>query len=722
MRHFVVWLLSLLLCGLSLAQNINTIVGGGSPAGPALSAYVAGPTDVVQDSKGNTYVSGIDDEYVVKLDANGRVTVFAGTGYAGFVGVGGPATKATVTTPNGLAVDKQGNILISDQLNQHVYKVNVSTGLLTNVAGSSSAANPVGGYSGDGGPATSALLDFPQGIAAGATGNIAIADSGNNVVRLVDVNGIITTFAGMQNVPCSPPTARCGDGGPASKANLNFPTGVAFDSAGNTYIADANDNRIRVVNKAGVISTIAGNGNFCSTSSCGDGGPAKSATLNFPNHVFIDKLGNVYIADQLDQKIRFVNAATHVISTIAGNGGYGFSGDGGSATSATMADPTSVFVDKAGNAYIADQGSNRVRKVSAGIIQSIAGGGSGSDNGPAKKSIFAWAYDLALDAARNMFIIDFDTGRIRRVDASTKVITTVVGNGTSAYSGDGGPATGATLDYPRGLTLDSSGNMYIADSVNYVVRLVQSGIISTFAGNGIGCFPSTLNCGDGGPASQANLTHPESVVIDGAGNVYIADTQDHRVRRVDNTPQHTITTYVGTGTPCAVSTDGCGDGGAAISADLNLPTGLAIDSAGNLFIADSLDNRIRRVDAVTKAITTVAFDGQPTFGGDNGPALLASMQAPNKIAIDAAGNLFVSGGSDNVVRKIDAATQLASTVAGDAQNPLAFGFSGDGGPALKAVLSNRGLALDSSGGLYIADNNRIRFVPGIGEMAANPGK
>jgi sugar lactone lactonase YvrE len=702
-----------------LAQNIQTIVGGGNPAGPALSAYVAGPTDLVEDSKGNIYISDIDEEYVLKLDTSGNVSIYAGTGYSGWGGIGGPATKAVLSTPVGLAIDPNNNLYIADFFGQHIWKINGATGVLTNVAGSATFTNPLGNYSGDGGPATKAQLNAPQGVAV-LNGTIAIADAANNVVREVNKSGIITTYAGVQTAPCSNPIARCGDGGLAAAANLNYPVSVAFDSAGNLYIADALDNRIRKVSKAtGKIATVAGNGSTCvPTSGCGDGGLATNANLDYPEKVWVDKLGNIYIADEFNNKIRFVNATTKIISTLAGNGQYLFAGDGGPATSASFADPTGLFVDSAGDLIIADQGSNRVRKVTAGIINSIAGGGTGGDGLTARKSVFAFSYDMVVDSAGNQFIIDFDTSRIRRVDAKTKVVTTVAGNGTAGYYGDGGSATSAALDYPRGLTLDAAGDIFVADSANWVVREVRSGMIFAYAGDGNFCVPSGFaSCGNGGPATAAQLAYPESTVMDAAGNLYVADTYDNWIRKVDHSTQHLISTVVGdpNGVACALGTDPCGDGGQGTSAKLSLPTGLAIDAAGNLYIADSGDNRVRVYNPSTGIISAYAFDGNPTFKGDGGPALSASMQQPNKVAIDSAGNIYLAGGFDNVVRKVAAGMGTVTSVAGDAQNPLGFGFAGDGGPATKAILSNRGIAVTPAGDLYIPDNNRVRFVPHASE-------
>ena len=708
-------LLIVLLPSVSHAQNtINTIVGGGTPLGngTALTASLGSPTGVAVDANGNTYVTSLNGEYVFKIDTLGNITILAGTGVAGFVGVGGKATSATLSGPAGIAFDSNGNLLVADSDNQHVYGINLTTGVLTNVAGSAAPANPLGGFGGDGGPATQALLNTPLSAAV-FNNTVYIVDAGNNRVRAV-TNGTITTIAGNGTI-CSTSTALCGDNGPATQASLNFgnETGaaqIAVDGTGNLYIPDSADNRVRKVDTTGTITTIAGTGNPClipGPGNCGDGGPAVAATLNLPSAVFVSG-SNVYIADEFDEEIRLVNV-DGFISTVAGDGIFGFAGDTGPAVSASLSDPTGVFVDGAGDLFIADQGNNRIREVTAAnqTINTTVGGGSGGDNGPPLSANFSFAYDLALDASNNQFIIDFGTSRIREVTGGA--ITTVAGSGTAAYSGDGEAATGATLDYPRGVALGAGGKIFIADSATSVVRLVQGGVITTYAGVGFStCSPSTGVCGDGGAANSANLNTPNGVAVDSNGNLFIADTGDNRIRRVDGTTLN-ISTVAGTGTACAAP-PACGDGGQATLAQLNSPTGIAVDAADDIFIADSGDNLVRRVDGTTQVITTVAFNGTATFSGDGGLAALASMAAPNKVAVDPAGNLYIGGGFDEVVRRVDFATQTIATVAGNAKQPLPSGFSGDGGPATSATLSNRGLAINATGGLYIADNNRIRFV------------
>jgi sugar lactone lactonase YvrE len=425
-----------------------------------------------------------------------------------------PAVDANIL-PFGVAVDGAGNLYTASPNANRVYKVDPS-GQLTIVAG-----NGTPGFSGDGGPATSATLFTPKAVAVDAVGNIYIADTSNQRIRKVDSSGIITTAAGNGTYGFS------GDGGPATGASLYSPSGVALDAAGNIYIADSRNHRIRKVDTSGIITTVAGNGTFGFS---GDGGPATSATLSDPYGVAVDAAGNLYIVDQLNNRIRKVDTSG-TIATVAGNGTPGFSGDNGPATSASLYSPSGVAVDAAGNLYIADTSNQRIRKVdTSGIITTVAGNGTGGysgDSGPATSASLNYPYGVAVDAAGNLYIADESNQRIRKVDTSG-IITTVAGNGTAGYSGDDGPAISATLYYPRGVAVDASGNLYIADLYNQRVRMVDTaGIITTIAGNCTYGFS-----GDGGPATSAMLAYPSGVAVNGAGDIFVADLINYRVRKI----------------------------------------------------------------------------------------------------------------------------------------------------------------------------------------------
>lgn len=323
-----------------------------------------------------------------------------------------------------------------------------------------------------------------------------------------------------------------GDGGAATSAELHSPGGVAVDTAGNIYVADPGNNRIRKITAStGVISTVAGNG---TAGFSGDGGAATSAELNTPVGVAVDTGGNIYIADEFNNRIRKVTLTTGIISTVAGNGTPGFSGDGGPATSASVKLPRGVSVDASGDIYIADTNHSRIRKVtvSTGIINTVAGSGLqgyAGDGGAATSAGLCSPSGVVVDAAGNFYIADTCNNRIRKVTASTGIISTVAGNGTAGYSGDAGAATSAELSGPLGVAVDSAGNIYIADRTNNRVRevAVSTGIISTVAGNGIAGYS-----GDGGMAASAELNSPGGVTVDSAGNIYIADTTNNRARAI----------------------------------------------------------------------------------------------------------------------------------------------------------------------------------------------
>jgi sugar lactone lactonase YvrE len=372
-------------------------------------------------------------------------------------------------------------------------------------------------------PINVATTTTMQAIGAEANySNSAVASQ----VYLIIGPGHIATQAGSGVLGYS------GDGGPAASAELSYPTGVAVDASGNLYIVDADNNRIRKVTAStGIITTVAGNG---TAGYSGDGGPATSAELDTPFGVAVDASGNLYIVDVNNDRIRKVTASTGIITTVAGNGTFGYSGDGGAAISAELYTPLGVAVDASGNIYIADSGNNRIRKVTAstGVITTVAGNGTAGysgDSGAATSGELNSPFGVAVDASGNIYIGDSGNNRIRKVTASTGIIISVAGNGTAGYSGDSGAATSAELYSPYGVAVDASGNLYIADTNNLVIRKVaaSTGIINTVAGNG-----TAGSGGDGGAATGAALSYPTDAVVDSSGNFYIADYNNNKVRTV----------------------------------------------------------------------------------------------------------------------------------------------------------------------------------------------
>ncbi len=445
----------------------------------------------------------------------------------------------------------------------------------------------------------------------------------------------------------------------------------------------------------GNITTVAG---FGSSGYSGDGGLATSAEIDAPNNVFVDSAGNLYIADYFNDVIRKVAVGTQIISTVAGNGTAGYSGDGGPATSAQLSGPTSVVVDTAGNIYIADNNNDRVRKVDLlGDISTFAGTGTGGytgDGAAATAAQIDGPADLAFDAFENLYIAEYTNCVIRKVTMGTGFISTVAGTGACGFSGNGGLATSAQIGGALGLGVDSAGNIYIAEQTNNLVRKVNTGgFINAFAGTGVPGFS-----GDGGLATSAQFDAPFDVTPDTTGNVFIVDRQNHRIRKVN--ALGTITTVVGTGTPSYG-----GDGGPATSAQLNAPVGVHVTNDGRLYIGDNGNDRVRLVTIDTTPLPPFSF----MFGSSG--ASTGQFSLPDGIVTDSAGNIYVSDSGNQRIQKFDSSGNFL----------LAWGSLGTGNGQFAYPA---GIAIDSSDNIYVSDNNnhRVQKFTSSGAFVWNIGK
>ena len=398
--------------------------------------------------------------------------------------------------------------------------VDLNTGIISNYAASTALG---AGYSGDGGPATNAQICTPEGLFCDPAGNLLICDADNNRVRKVAA-GTMSTFAGQN--------ALFGEGFPATNAEICLPANMNCDAAGNVYIADYQNNRVRKYSPStGLLTTVAGSGiGGYDDGYSGDGGPATAANMYNPYGVAVDGAGNIYVADLNNARIRKVNTSG-IITTIAGTGVSGYSGNHSAATGAELGGPAGLALDNAGNLYMADVYNNCIRKIdNAGIITTVAGNtfaGYASDNVAATATPLNTPLDVAVDANNNLYIADNGNNRIRKVDTAG-IITTVAGGNTAGYSGDNGPATAAQLRGPNSIKTDAYGDIFFTDGGNQCVRMINAaGYISTIAGT-----TATGFSGDGGPAIAASFNGADGLAVDNAGNVYIADGNNYRVRKV----------------------------------------------------------------------------------------------------------------------------------------------------------------------------------------------
>jgi sugar lactone lactonase YvrE len=595
------------------------------------------------------FIADEGNNRIRKVSTNGIITTIAGSGstgdsFGGYSGDGGLATSAKLNEPSGVAVDQSGNVFIADTFNNRIRKVSTN-GIITTVAGSGNAGSYFGGYSGDGVLATNAELNVPYGVAIDGSGNVFIADSGNNRIRKVSTNGIISTVAGNGTGGFS------GDGGAATNAELYQPYGVAVDGSGNVFIADEYNNRIReVINSSetpslffnSISTNNAGNYSVIITSSSGSvTSSVASLTILVPPSI---------VTQPVNQRVAFSGTATFGVTASGGDLSYQWRSN-------------SVNILNATNATLMLNNVQTNAAASYSVIVTNIAGSVTSSNATLTvllvPNIVTQPVNQVVVAGDNAIFSVSASGTgpftyqwlLNGTNLPAGIISTVAGNGTIlysgggyldsgyGYSGDGGEATNAMLNYPVGVALDRGGNVFIADMQNNRIRKVSTnGIITTIAGNG-----SNGYSGDGGAATNAMLDEPESVAVDGFGNLFIADFLNRVIREVFTN-----------GIICTVAGNGAngyfGDGGLAISAKMSNPTGVAVDGFGNLFIADFFNGVIREV-FTNGIICTVAGNGTNGYSGDGGSSTVAEVD-PVGVFIDGFGNLFIADCGDSRIRKV----------------------------------------------------------------------
>jgi sugar lactone lactonase YvrE len=709
--------------------KIFTVAGGGNQDGdnvPATHVRLDVPRGIAVDSSGSLYISEEHSSRLRKVAPNGLISALAGfdtTG--GFCGDGGAAISACIS-PSATALDASGNMFIAD--NVRVRRVDAGTGIISTVAGGGLSNHVI---------AASTPLNQPQGVAADSSGNLYITDTGHNLIRKVSLaSGISIVFAGNGLNTIS------GDGGPAVTAGLFNPRAIALDGSDNIYVVAQGSVR-KITASTGAITTVAGGGN-----SGGDGIPATQVSL-LAGAIAVAKNGDLFISEpnQIDK----VSANTGILTIIAGNGD---GVDGGPALTAKV-NPGALSLDEFGNLFMLEGGNVRMISAASGIISKVAAAPFGSNG-------------LSMDSAGNIYVTNSRSHAVDKLSPGATTFVRIAGDGNNAFSGDGGPAVNAELNSPSATSVDASGNVFIADTLNNRIRRIDSsGVINTIVGNG-----TTSSGGDGGLATNATFTQLNGIAVDSAGNIFVTDIASQLVRRiaagtgiistVAGTPgqrgqsgEGGLATQATFREPAAVALDnqgnllitdqnrllrvsqtngsivrvaggalgGAGDGGLAIDAKLSVPSGVFADPAGNIFIADTGNtffpsSRIRKIAGATGIIDTVAGSGGQNFGGDTGPALNAAFFIPTDVRTDAFSNIFIADSGNNRVRMVTASTGIIDSIAGNSISP--GGFSGDGGPARLADLRNpRAITLDSLGNVIVTDasNQRIRKVTVSGNLA-----
>jgi hypothetical protein len=717
----------------------ESIVAGDGVAGwelSSLTARLGSPTSVAVDGNGNIYIADVAANRILMLNLGVQPTLYAGTGDEAFANDSNPL-EARFGAMGQIARAPNGDMYVPDPPNHRVRKI-AANGVVTTVAGDGDLPT----WAGDGGPREDArFTGDATGVARDAAGNLYAAEPSANRVRILRATGDVETFAGNGVAGSS------GDGGAATLAKLDGPSGVAVDADGNVYIADRNNNRIRVVDASGAIDTFAGDGSSdCGGDpTCGDGGDATDAQLDEPFGLTIDEDGNLLITEFGGCRIRKVDLDTDVISRVAGTGACANIGEGWDPVLTSIGAPLGITVDPAtGDIYVAVGGSE-VKKISGGAMTTFAGTGNGGDTGDggdATDAELTIPFGVAWNPVNgSLYISDGPVNRIREVRQDGKIYAFSGSNGTPfggdglqyddpgvgyffpepllfaawgvtdathgtlyiggrqtvryitldtgelhsygsmtevTEGGDGGDATAAQLDMPAGVALDSDGNLYIADANAARVRKVDTnGHISTLAG-GDGTFGS-----------------PDGLAVDGNDDVYVSDALADKVFKVDHLTQD-VTTYAGTG-----ATGDSGDGGPATSAEFTLLMALAWNG-DDLYIADGDAHKIRKVDE-NGDISTVAGDGGAGRDGDGGLATDASIGFGTSLALDGDGNLYIGTFSTEpsiAVRRVDHVTGNISTVTLTTE---AGHFGDEGGARHAGFMAMGGLALDDDGNLYIAE-------------------
>ncbi len=679
------------------AAVVTTLAGAagltGTTDGAAGFARFSSPAGVAVDSAGNVVVADFANNLVRRIAADGTVTTVAGSlGNQGYAN--GAAAVARFNSPGGLAVDHQGTLYVADTGNDCIRKID-GNGVVTNFGGS--AADPATLYRD--GYTNIARFSQPIGVAVDGSGNVYVADTSNSVIRKITPGGIVSTLAGTAAV-------RGMVNGTGAAASFNLPRGLAVDASGTITVADAGNNAVRRVTPDGTVTTLAGSGEAGSIGTAD--GPGATARFNAPDDLALDSGGTLYVDDAGNGHIRRISSSGTVTTQTASGG----------TNPVFFTHPDGIAVDSSGNIYVADTAGNTIQKITpAGAVSTLAGtsGTSGSTDGQGTAALFNLPHAVAVDGTGNIYVTDTGNSTIRKITPGGAV-TTLAGSAGTVGTSDG-TGTAARFSNPMGIAVDGSGNLYVADAGEAAIRKVTpDAVVTTIAG-----AKGTAGSADG-TGSGALFNQPTDVAVDASGNVYVADTGNHLIRRI--TPDGVVTTLGGVAGIIG-STDATGS-----NALFNSPDGIATDAAGNIYVADTSNNTIRRGVPAAPGSGGTGAPANPSSGSTTGNSNLINLGSaggtsmflyPTGVAVDSAGTAYVTDASYNTVVKVTSAG-LASRLAG---SPGFAGFH-DGASAIALFNQPGGNALDGSGNVYVADtgNATIRKVAADGTtstLAGSPG-
>lgn len=678
MQKFLSFCLALALISTAWAQtySFTTIAGRppltGSVDGVGSEARFNGPFATAVDSAGNVYVPDVNAHIIRKITPAGVVTTLAGK--AGERGsADGVGSAARFNTPQAVAVDEAGNVYVADYGNSVIRKIS-STSAVTTFAGTAGAPGSADGTG------SSARFNAPGALAVDAEGNVFVTDWLNRNIRKITSAGVVSTIAGQAGVSGS-------TDGVGLNARFGNTGGIAIDSAGNLYVADTNNHTIRKITSAGQVSTLAG---AVGTSGLTNG-VGVAARFNRPYGLTVNAQGNLFVVDTLNYAIRSI-APDGTVTTFAGTNGIRGSKNG-TGNNARFFRPIGVAVDRNGNFFVADYGNQTIRKItSAGAVSDFAGpgGGFGSTDGTGSTARFDFPGGIALNGNGDILIADTGNFSLRK-STPTGLVSTVIGsNGTLGYAD--GDLSVAKIGYPSAVNVDPSGNIYIADAVYDVIRRISpDNRVATFAGS-----PDQSGAVDA-TGTAARFNRPGGVATDRIGNIYVADTSNHTIRKINSSGG--VTTLAG-----LAGTSGTANG-VGSAARFFSPYGIAVDAAGTVFVADSSNHAIRKI-APDGTVTTLA--GLPgTSGSVNGFGSAARFLFPFALCLDESGNVFVADADNYAVRKITP-DGTVTTVGG----LLGTSGSADGTGSNARFGNPTAIAMTNNGVLFIMDGGNNALIRG----------